>query len=143
MSSEREAHITAERTARFVDIARDRFRSKHIDIIDWVNSSIALTFDAATQNDGMHVVGPPMKALFNQLMHTMCYQKHDKQHPNKLSKRVEKKDARKLVLEDKFVAMPLDTKVKVLSEMLPSANILALASLERRMFRVALETRNN
>jgi hypothetical protein len=36
--------------------------------VEWFSISQALSFDSAAQNDGLHVVGPAMKQLFNQIM---------------------------------------------------------------------------
>jgi hypothetical protein len=33
---------------------------------------IAFTYDAATQNDGMHIIGGPMKMLATKLLHHVC-----------------------------------------------------------------------
>jgi hypothetical protein len=33
---------------------------------------VAFTYDAATQMDGMHLIGPPMKMLVTKLFHHVC-----------------------------------------------------------------------
>jgi len=70
--SEREVHVMYERLKRFTDLARPIFERKKWVELNWLNSSAALGYDSATQNDGLHIVGPPMKILFHQLMGHIC-----------------------------------------------------------------------
>jgi hypothetical protein len=34
--------------------------------------TVAFTYDSATQMDGMHMIGPPMKMLVTKLFHHLC-----------------------------------------------------------------------
>jgi hypothetical protein len=67
-SSEREEHINQGRAEVFTEIARPILTRKGWIEVEWFSVSHALSFDAGTQNDGLHVVGPAMKQLFNQIM---------------------------------------------------------------------------
>lgn len=70
--SERECHVMAARYKRFADFARPIFERKKWVELNWVNASTALGYESATQFAGLHVVGPPMKILFHQLMGHVC-----------------------------------------------------------------------
>lgn len=38
-----------------------------------VAAMVAFTYEAATQNDGMHFIGPPMKMIVTKLFHHLCH----------------------------------------------------------------------
>jgi hypothetical protein len=68
LSSEREDHVNQGRAEVFTEITRPILTRKGWIEVEWFSISQALSFDSATQNDGLHVVGPAMKQLFNQIM---------------------------------------------------------------------------
>ena len=39
--------------------------------------SAAFTYDTATQNDGMHIIGPTMKMIITKIFHFLCLDEHD------------------------------------------------------------------
>jgi hypothetical protein len=41
-------------------------------LLEAFDMSAALTYDTATQNDGMHIIGPTMKMIITKLFHHMC-----------------------------------------------------------------------
>jgi hypothetical protein len=67
-SSEREDHVTQRRAEVFTEIARPILTRKGWIEVEWFSISQAISFDSAGQNDGLHVAGPPMKQLFQQIM---------------------------------------------------------------------------
>ena len=73
LSSEREMHVTHGRMSKFVDMARpvlvNRYGWKEV---DWRNVSMAVSYESATQYDGLHVVGSAMKTAFHLAMHALC-----------------------------------------------------------------------
>jgi hypothetical protein len=72
LSSEREVHCTQGRMGLFVDIARPVLKGRGWNEVDWRNISMAVSYESATQYDGLHVVGSSMKVAFHLAMHTMC-----------------------------------------------------------------------
>ena len=71
ISSEREAHVNVDRGLRVTELAQkylSQFR-----VIDWVNSSAAFTYETATQTDGLHIIGPPMKLVWNMFWNDLCF----------------------------------------------------------------------
>lgn len=42
-------------------------------LLNFYDITAAFTYDTATQFDGLHIIGPPMKMLITKLFHYMCY----------------------------------------------------------------------
>ena len=72
LSSERQTHVTHGRLVALTDMARPALVARGWKELDWVNVSMALSYESATQYDGLHVVGNAMKMLFHMLMHALC-----------------------------------------------------------------------
>lgn len=72
LSSEREVHCTYGRMGVFVDIARPFLKDRGWTEVDWRNISMAVSYESATQYDGLHVVGSSMKVAFHLAMHGLC-----------------------------------------------------------------------
>lgn len=70
-------------------LSSERTVHAHVDRMDWVNRQVmqrfpesrmlnsfdlsaAFTYDTATQMDGMHIIGPPMKMIITKLFHHLC-----------------------------------------------------------------------
>ncbi len=61
----------------FMSLAEPILTLKGWEVIDWSQISSALTFDSATQSDGLHVAGPPMKIVVNMILHIFCNSKRN------------------------------------------------------------------
>lgn len=72
LSSEREPHIQAARIEKFNHIAADALGPKGYKMINAFDMSAAFAYDTATQFDGLHLIGPPMKMIVTKLFHHMC-----------------------------------------------------------------------
>lgn len=72
LSSERQTHVTHGRMMALTDMARPALLARRWKELDWVNVSMALSYESATQYDGLHVVGNTMKMLFHMVMHSLC-----------------------------------------------------------------------
>ena len=72
LSSERQAHITHGRYQVLSEILSPILKKEGWKEMDWVNISMALSYEGATQYDGLHVVGSSMKMAFHLTMHQLC-----------------------------------------------------------------------
>lgn len=72
LSSERQTHVTHGRMVALTDMAHPVLVARGWKELDWVNASMALSYEGATQYDGLHVVGNAMKMLFHMMMHSLC-----------------------------------------------------------------------
>ena len=72
LSSERELLCTSSRMMQFNRIGEEILQSKGYSMINAFDMSAAFTFDTATQNDGMHIIGPVMKIIITKLFHYLC-----------------------------------------------------------------------
>jgi len=71
--SEREAHVVEGRGLRITEFARELLRDESgWRELDFHGPSAAFAFDTATQGDGLHIVGPPMKMVWAQMMTDIC-----------------------------------------------------------------------
>lgn len=70
ISSEREAHVNVDRGLRVTELGRKFLTG--FSIIDWVNSSAAFAYETATQTDGLHIIGPPMKLVWTTFWNDLC-----------------------------------------------------------------------
>jgi len=72
ISSERENHDLSIRAEQFSRIMHEILTPKGYKILDYFHPSAAFTYEMATQIDGMHIIGLPMKLLFAQVMTQLC-----------------------------------------------------------------------
>ena len=72
LSSEREFACTAARMKKFNLLGEQILEPKGYKMINAYDMSAAFTYDAACQNDGMHIIGPPMKMIVTKLLHYLC-----------------------------------------------------------------------
>ncbi|CAM9136129.1 unnamed protein product [Heterosigma akashiwo] len=83
--SEREAHVVEGRGLRITEFARCLLAGQEWGALnellrdeagwrelDFHGPSAAFAFDTATQGDGLHIVGPPMKMVWAQMMTDIC-----------------------------------------------------------------------
>ena len=71
-SSEREPYVQVDRAKRLSDLAQDILTPKGYHMIDTFELSAAFSYDTAAQNDGLHIIGPPMKMAVTKVFHHMC-----------------------------------------------------------------------
>ena len=68
-----EARVTQGRMTKFADMGRPVLVNRHgWKEVDWRSVSMAVSYESATQYDGMHVVGSAMKMAFHLAMHALC-----------------------------------------------------------------------
>jgi len=72
IASEREHHVYVDRSRIFNAIAEPILAAKGWSQLDWFAPGAAFSYDTATQSDGLHIVGPPMKLLIVKLFHYLC-----------------------------------------------------------------------
>ena len=72
LSSEREVHTHVKRMERYNFVLPTILQEKRYRTINAFDLTAAFTFDSATQNDGLHLIGPPMKAIVTKLFHHVC-----------------------------------------------------------------------
>mmetsp|Transcript_12628 Transcript_12628/g.30585 ORF Transcript_12628/g.30585 Transcript_12628/m.30585 type:complete len:963 (+) Transcript_12628:201-3089(+) len=72
LSSEREPHIQARRMEQLNRLAEIGLEQKGYKMINSFDMSAAFAYDTATQFDGLHLIGPPMKMIMKKLFHHMC-----------------------------------------------------------------------
>jgi len=73
ISSEREAHVLDDHASYVSDtISSPILKGKGWKEVYWHDISAAFTYDSATQGDGLHVVGVPMKQIWTMVMNDIC-----------------------------------------------------------------------
>jgi hypothetical protein len=72
LSSERDIHIHVERIHDMNQIVREILAPKGYKFLNGFDLSAAFTYDTATQRDGLHIIGPPMKMIVTKLFHYLC-----------------------------------------------------------------------
>jgi hypothetical protein len=72
ISSERSPYVTAAKAEWINQDAQDLLTTLGYRKISAFGMSAAFTFDSATQMDGLHIIGPPMKMIVTKLFHYMC-----------------------------------------------------------------------
>ena len=72
VSSEREPGVIGPQMEHYSRIAYDILQSKGYKMLQVYDLSASFTFDTATQFDGMHIIGPPMKMALTKLFHHLC-----------------------------------------------------------------------
>jgi len=71
-SSEREPHVHAGSAAKLAQWMETILRPKGYKVIDALELTKAFTYDTATQMDGVHIIGPPMKMIVTIILHDLC-----------------------------------------------------------------------
>jgi hypothetical protein len=71
-SSEREPHVLVDRSLQFSRMAYEVLEPKGYKMINAFYPTAAFTYDSAGQLDGLHIAGPPMKAITNKFFHHLC-----------------------------------------------------------------------
>ena len=71
-SSEREPHVVADRSLQFSNLAREKLTPKGYKMINGFDVTAAFTFDSDGQNDGLHITGPPIRAILTKFFHHLC-----------------------------------------------------------------------
>jgi hypothetical protein len=72
VSSEREPYVTVERSRLLSQVVETVLVPKGYKLIEAFELSAAFTFDTAGQHDGLHIVGPPAKAIVTKVFHHLC-----------------------------------------------------------------------
>ena len=71
-SSEREPHVTVDRSLQFSKLAWEKLTPKGYKMINGFDVTAAFTFDSDGQNDGLHITGPPIRAILTKFFHHLC-----------------------------------------------------------------------
>ena len=71
-SSEREPHVHAASADKLAQWMETILRPKGYKVIDALELTKAFTYDTATQMDGVHIIGPPMKMMVTIILHDLC-----------------------------------------------------------------------
>jgi hypothetical protein len=72
-SSEREPYVHLGRAEKLNALAKRELGPKGYTMIQAMDMTAAFTYDSATQMDGLHIIGPPMKMIITKLFHHMCH----------------------------------------------------------------------
>jgi len=72
LSSERELWTLGSRMKEFNLVAEQILQPKGYKMLNAFDMSAAFTYDTATQSDGMHIIGPPMKMIVTKFFHYLC-----------------------------------------------------------------------
>jgi len=72
VTSEREPHVTLDRSLQFSQIASDILIPKGYKLINGFDLSAAFAFDTDGQADGLHILGPPIQAIVTKFFHHLC-----------------------------------------------------------------------
>ena len=72
-SSEREPFVHQGRAEKLTELAQKELRNKGYNMIQAMDMTAAFTYDTATQMDGLHIIGPPMKMIITKLFHHLCH----------------------------------------------------------------------
>jgi len=72
ITSEREPYVQADRAMELAEIMERMLTPKGYRLINSWDLSSAFGYDTSGQADGLHIVGPPMKAILTKVFHHMC-----------------------------------------------------------------------
>jgi hypothetical protein len=72
VASEREPYVQVARAERLAKHAQKILTPKGYRMINAFDLTAAFAYDTAGQGDGLHVIGPPMKAILTKIFHHMC-----------------------------------------------------------------------
>lgn len=73
MSSEREQEARGIVQQMKSDIAQEVLGPKNYRMLNLYDMTKAFSYDTATQMDGLHIIGPPMKMIMSKLFHYVCF----------------------------------------------------------------------
>jgi hypothetical protein len=73
LSSEREHEARGPVQILKSTMVQDILGPKNYTLLNFYDLTAAFTYDTATQMDGMHIIGPPMKTILAKLFHHVCY----------------------------------------------------------------------
>lgn len=73
-SSEREPHVTVDRSLQFSNLALEKLTPKGYKMINGFDVTAAFTFDSDGQSDGLHITGPPTRAILTKFFHHLCHE---------------------------------------------------------------------
>ena len=71
-SSEREPHVVVDRSLQFSNLAWKKLTPKGYKMINAFDVTAAFTYDSDAQNDGLHITGPPIRAILTKFFHHLC-----------------------------------------------------------------------
>jgi hypothetical protein len=71
-SSEREPWVTVEHAESLSQLMQQILVPKGWRLINAFDVTAAFTYEAATQEDGLHMIGPPMKLIVTKILHHLC-----------------------------------------------------------------------
>jgi hypothetical protein len=72
LSSEREILCTASRMREYSVWGDEFLTPKGYKMINAYDMTAAMTYDTASQHDGMHIAGPPMMMILTKMFHYLC-----------------------------------------------------------------------
>ena len=73
LTSEREPHVTVDRSLQFSQMASDILIPKGYKMINGFDLTAAFAFDTDGQADGLHILGPPIQAIVTKFFHHLCH----------------------------------------------------------------------
>ena len=72
-TSEREPHVTLDRSLQYSKLAYDILTKKGYKMINALDVTSAFAYDTDTQADGLHIAGPPIRAIITKFFHHLCH----------------------------------------------------------------------
>jgi hypothetical protein len=72
VASERDTYVVVDRMNQINHRVYDTLTPKGYKMLNLYDISAAFSYDTATQFDGLHIIGPPMKMALTKLFHFMC-----------------------------------------------------------------------
>ena len=73
-TSEREPHVQVDRSLQFSKAAYDVLSKKGYKMINGLDVTAAFSFDTDGQADGLHICGPPIRAIITKFFHHLCHE---------------------------------------------------------------------
>ena len=71
-TSEREPHVQVDRSLQLSKIAWETLTPRGYKMINGFDVTAAFAYDTDGQNDGMHISGPPIRAIVTKFLHHLC-----------------------------------------------------------------------
>ena len=72
-SSEREPNVQVERVYQLNRVLEKELAPRGYKLLQATDLTAAFAYDTATQMDGLHIIGPPMKMIITKLFHHICH----------------------------------------------------------------------
>jgi len=72
-TSEREPYVQVDRSLYYSKVAWDILTPRGYKMINAFDVTAAFAYDTDAQADGMHIVGPPMRAVVTKIFHHLCH----------------------------------------------------------------------